>query len=165
MNIDIKFSETSEWFKTTEAIPNTNLLVEVKSDYFPNGENYAALVDTEYGTNWLYFGSDSNNKAKIIPFDYISEWRWIDVKEMSKEFEEVRKVIKEYINKALCGLFFCRNTINDATTNIYDKNGIQIDICYKWAYFEVFGLDLLQQLVLKKFYNNLALERYHDALK
>ena len=162
MNIDIKFSETREWFKTAKAIPNTNLLVEVKSDYFPNGENYAALVDTEYGTNWLYFGSDSNNKAKIIPFDYISEWRWIEVKEMSKEFEEVRKVIKEYVNKAPCGLFFCRNTVNDKMTNIYDKNGIQIDICYHRAYFEVFGLDLVQQEVLKKYYDSLCRE-YSNA--
>ena len=64
MNIDIKFNEKSEWFKTAEKIPNTNLLVEVKSDYLPNGKNYASLVDTKYSMNWLYFGSDSNNEAK-----------------------------------------------------------------------------------------------------
>lgn len=160
MNIDIKFSETSEWFKTAKAIPNTNLLVEVKSDYFPNGENYAALVDTEYGTNWLYFGSDSNNKAKIIPFDYVSEWRWIEVKKMSKEFEEVRKVIKKHFNEAPCGLFFSRNTIGDRMDTIYNKNGIQIDICYNCQYFEVFGLDLIQQVLLKKYYDFLYYSKY-----
>ena len=164
MDIDIKFSEKGEWFKTAEKIPNKNLLVEIKSDYFPNGENYAVLVDTEYGMNWLYFGSKYNDKAKIIPFDYISEWRWVEVKEIPKQLEEVRKIIKEYLNEALCGLFFCRNTANDAIINIYDKNGIQIDICYKWAYFEVFGLDLVQKVVLKKYYNSLR-RKYYNVLK
>ena len=82
-----------------------------------------------------------------------------------KEFEEVKKVIREHFNKAPYGLFFCRNTANDAMTNIYDKNGIQIDICYKWAYFEVFGLDSIQQLTLEKYYNYLTLNRYYNALK
>ena len=75
-----------------------------------------------------------------------------------KEFEEVKKVIREHFNKAPCGLFFCRNTANDAMTNIYDKNGIQIDICYNWAYFEVFGLDLVQQVALKKYYDSLKIQ-------
>ena len=49
--------------------------------------------------------------------------------------------------------------------NIYNKNGIQIDICYEWAYFEVFGLDSIQQLALEKYYNYLTLNRYYNALK
>ena len=74
------------------------------------------------------------------------------------EFEEVKKVIREHFYKAPCGLFFCRNTANDTMTNIYDKNGIQIDICYNWAYFEVFGLDLVQQVALKKYYDSLEIQ-------
>ena len=153
--MDIKLSEASEWFKTAEAIPNTNLLVEVKSDYFPNGKNYAALIDTKYGMNWLYFDSDSNNKVKIKPFGYVSEWRGVETEKMSNEFEEARKIIKKYFNEAPCGLFFCRNDAGDEMDNIYYKNGIQIDICYNYQYFEVFGLDLIQQLVLKKYYDSL----------
>lgn len=160
MNINVKFSETSKWFKTAKELPNINLLVEVKSDYLPNEKNYASLVDTKHGMNWLYFGSDSNNEAKIIPFDYISEWRWIEPAEMSKEFEEVKKIIKEHFNEAPCGLFFCRNAASDEMTNIYDKNGIQIDICYNYEYFEIFGLDLVQQLVLKKYYDFLYYSKY-----
>lgn len=160
MDINIKFNEKSEWFKTAEKIPNKNLLVEIKSDYFPNGKNYAALVDTEYGMNWLYFGSDSNNEAKIIPFDYISEWRWIEPTEMSKEFEKVKKIIKEHFNEAPWGLFFCRNITGDEMTNLYYKNGIQIDICYNYQYFEVFGLGLVQQIVLKKYYDFLYYSKY-----
>ena len=77
---------------------------------------------------------------------------------MSSVFEEVKKVIKEHFSIASCGLFFCRNTAGDEMTNIYDKNGIQIDICYEWSYFEVFGLDLSQQLELTMFYDTLSME-------
>ena len=74
------------------------------------------------------------------------------------QFEEVKKIIREHFNEARCGLFFCRNTLNDKMTNINDKNGIQIDICYNWAYFEVFGLDLVQQVALKKYYDSLKIQ-------
>ena len=150
----------SEWIKTAEALPKKNTLVEVKSDHFlPNKKKYAALVDTEHGTNWIYLASDlTNNRMVIIPFEYISEWRWMGTEEMSSEFEEVRKIIKEHFTEAPCGLFFCRNITGDKITNIYDKNGIQIDICYKDEYFEVFGLDLHQQLELNIFYDILKQE-------
>lgn len=124
------------------------------------------LADTGYGTNWICFGSDPmNNKAKTIPFEYVHEWRWAGIEKMSNEFEEVRKIIKEHLNEADCGLFFCRNMARDTMTNIYNKNGIQIDICYYGKYFEVFGLDPLQQWVLEKYYDYLVASRYYDALK
>lgn len=149
-----------QWIKTSERLPKKNLLVEVKSDYFPDGKNYACLVDTEHGTNWVYFVSNlTDNRTIIIPFERISEWRWVETEEMSNEFEEVKKIIKEYYNKADCGLFFCRNMTNDIMGTIYYKNGIQIDICYRYKYFEVFGLDLPQQLELKIFYD--VLEQEH----
>ena len=69
--------------------PEEDILVEVKSDYFPDRENYAALVDTEHGTNWLYFGSDLiHNEAKTIPFEYVSEWRPTVVPYTEKEKKE-----------------------------------------------------------------------------
>ena len=70
----------SEWIKTSEKLPDKNLLVEVKSDYFlPDEKNYAALVDTEHDMNWLYFGSElTNNETEIIPFEYISKWRLVE---------------------------------------------------------------------------------------
>ena len=155
--IDKTTNQVVGHWSNLETLPEKEeeMLVEVKSDHFlPNGKNYAALVDTGFGTNWLYFGSKlTNNETEIIPFEYISEWRRAETEEMSSEFEEVRKIIKEHFNEAPCGLFFCRNITGDKITNIYDKNGIQIDICYKDEYFEVFGLDLHQQLELNIFYD------------
>lgn len=45
--------------------------------------------------------------------------------------------------------FDCRNWIGDAMTNIYDDGEVQIDYCYDYEYFEIFGLsdDGWKQLV------------------
>lgn len=39
-----------------------------------------------------------------------------------------------------CGIFDSRNTVGDMMENIYDKDGIQVDVCRHWDYIEVFGL-------------------------
>ena len=88
------------------------------------------------------------------------KYRKITIWAIDKEFEEVKKIIKEHFNEAPCGLFFCRNIAGDEMTNLYYKNGIQIDICYNYQYFEVFGLDLIQQIVLKKYYDFLYYSKY-----
>lgn len=74
------------------------------------------------------------------------------------ELEEVKKIIKENYSIASCGLFFSRNLVGDSMTTIYCKNGIQVDFCYEWEYFEVFGLYSVQKLELKAFYNTLKEE-------
>ncbi len=71
------------------------------------------------------------------------------------ELEEVKKIIKENYSIASCGLFFSRNLVGDSMTTVYCKKGIWIDICYEWEYFEVFGLDSVQQLELLTFYKSL----------
>lgn len=78
---------------------------------------------------------------------------------MLSGLEEVKKIIKQHYNEADCGLYFCRNTAGDTMTHLYCKNGILIDICYEWSYFEVFGLDSVQQLELKEFYKSLHRKR------
>jgi hypothetical protein len=90
--------------------------------------------------------------------DEDTKYRKITIWAIDKEFEEVKEIIKEHFNEAPYGLFFCRNTVGDEMNNIYNKNGIQIDICYKRAYFEVLGLDSIQQLTLEKYYNSLEIQ-------
>lgn len=36
--------------------------------------------------------------------------------------------------------FNCRNWVGDPMTNIYNEDDIQVDICYKYKYLEIFGL-------------------------
>lgn len=72
--------------------------------------------------------------------------------------EAAKKVIKENYIFADCGLFDCRNIVGDPMTTIYSENGLTIDICYKYSYFEVFGLDDDEFEELNKFYNELDKE-------
>lgn len=80
---------------------------------------------------------------------------WVKEHRKMNDISKVKKIIKEYYNEASHGLFFNRNNFGDKMINIYNKNGIQIDICYDHGYFEIFGLDSLQKTELTKFYENL----------
>lgn len=37
-------------------------------------------------------------------------------------------------------MFNTRNIVGDVMLRIYDKDGIQIDYCYRYTYIEIFGL-------------------------
>lgn len=74
------------------------------------------------------------------------------------KLEIAKKIIKEHYNEANCGIFDCRNLVGDTMTNIYDENGLSIDICYGWAYFEVFGLTNEEFTKLEIYYEKLAKE-------
>lgn len=59
---------------------------------------------------------------------------------MSKRLDKAKKVIRDNFSSANCGLFDCRNAVGDSMITVYKDDDIQIDICYHWSYFEVFGL-------------------------
>lgn len=71
---------------------------------------------------------------------------------MSK-LDKVKEIIKE--NYVSCGLFFTRNLVGDRMATIYNEDGITVDICYGYDYFEVFGLDKKEQEELTNYYDNL----------
>lgn len=66
--------------------------------------------------------------------------------------DKAKKVIKEYIESAMCGIFDTRNCAGDDMTTIFDEDGLTIDICYHWEYFEVFGLSMSEFQQLEDFY-------------
>jgi hypothetical protein len=41
-------------------------------------------------------------------------------------------------------------------TTIYEDENLTIDICYNWAYFEVFGLNNTEFKELEKYYDSLS---------
>lgn len=69
-----------------------------------------------------------------------------------------KDVIKDYYREAECGLFSTRNVIGDPMDTIYDDGKLTIDICYRYEYFEVFGLSQDEFNELKKFYRDLVRE-------
>ena len=69
--------------------------------------------------------------------------------------EIAKEIIKEHIEDARYGIFNCRNIVGDPMKNIYNKNGLIIDICYCWEYYEVFGLAESEFSELAQFYQEL----------
>ncbi len=69
--------------------------------------------------------------------------------------DKVKEVIKDKCKEASHGLFFTRNWIGDPMTTIWEEDGITIDICYAYEYFEVFGLTEEEEDELLKFYDSL----------
>ena len=52
-----------------------------------------------------------------------------------------------------CGIFNTRNIVGDSMEEIFNNDGLKIDICRSWKYFEVFGLSDDEFKELKKFYD------------
>lgn len=76
---------------------------------------------------------------------------------MSK-LEKAKEIIKKYYDEADCGIFNSRNLVGDSMSTIYDEDGLTIDICQYWSYFEVFGLSEKEFLELRKYYSSLREE-------
>lgn len=67
----------------------------------------------------------------------------------------VKRVIKDRYNDANCGLFFTPNWAGDQMSTIWEEDGVTIDICYGYSYFEVFGLTEEEENELSRFYDSM----------
>lgn len=81
---------------------------------------------------------------------------------MTKAVEKVKKVIKDNIENAVCGIFNCRNSTGDLMEVIYDEAGVRIEICRDWKYFEVFGLAPEEFAEVASFYEDLILKMQEE---
>lgn len=72
------------------------------------------------------------------------------------KLEKAKEIIKERFEEGDCGIYDCRNWVGDPMTNIYCENGLVIDICYGYAYFEVFGLTDEEFTELETFYGQIS---------
>ena len=77
---------------------------------------------------------------------------------MNDKLEIAKKVIKENYAYADGGIFDCENHFGDPMYRIYDQDGLQIDICYRYEYFEVFGLTNNEFAELESYYEQLGNE-------
>ncbi len=68
------------------------------------------------------------------------------------KLEKAKEIIKKHLSVADCGIFNSRNTVGDLMINVYDKDGLMIDICYNYSYYEVFGLSTKEFSELAKYY-------------
>lgn len=82
---------------------------------------------------------------------------------MESKIETAKRIIKDNFEEAECGIFCSRNIAGDSMNTIYDDGNLQIDICYYWEYFEVFGLSDDEFKELKRFYYDLMEPPKEDA--
>ena len=68
--------------------------------------------------------------------------------------EKAKEIIKEHY--VPCGIFNSCNVTGDPMSTIYKGDGLQIDICYYYEYFEVFGLTDEEFETLEKYYDKLG---------
>lgn len=79
-----------------------------------------------------------------------------------RKVDIAKRIIKENFVHGACGLFDTRNLVGDLMTTIYEEDGLTIDICYDWSYFEVFGLNSEDFKELSMFYGALKKQRYDE---
>ena len=69
---------------------------------------------------------------------------------------QAKLIIEQYYEQADCGIFFSRNLVGDSMDTIYEDDDLTIDICYCYAYFEVFGLTEDEEIELEEYYDSLG---------
>lgn len=72
-----------------------------------------------------------------------------------KEFKKVKELIKEFYEQADCGIFNTRNIAGDSMMTIFNGEYFTLDICFSWAYFEVFGTTEEEFAELTELYNSM----------
>lgn len=70
--------------------------------------------------------------------------------------EKAKEIVRENYKFANCGIFDSRNLVGDEMGTLYDDGELTIDICYGYAYFEVFGLNDADFKKLVDFYESLS---------
>lgn len=92
------------------------------------------------------------NVQLVKPGDELYFDKPVNVPRMDK----VKNVIRNNYSDAECGLFFDRNWVGDPMSTIWEEDGVTIDICYDYEYFEVFGLTEEEEIELLAFYDYLG---------
>lgn len=71
------------------------------------------------------------------------------------KLDMAKRIIRAHFDSGCCGLYDTRNIVGDSMETIYDNEGLRIELCTNWSYFEVFGLSKAEFLELKKFYESI----------
>ena len=74
------------------------------------------------------------------------------------KLESAKQVVRENWERLNCGIFNTRNVVGDLMDTIYADDGLVIDVCWGYAYFEVFGLTDEEFEELRNYYNDLIKE-------
>lgn len=111
-----------------------------------------------------YQSSTCGRSLDLCPSCNVELQKWLtnDTERVESEgmsnLEKAKVIIKAHYKDADCGIFNSRNTVGDTMETIYEDEGLTIDICYYWSYFEVFGLSKAEFEELEEYYGSLEAE-------
>lgn len=71
------------------------------------------------------------------------------------KLEKAKEIVNIYYKVANCGIFNSRNIVGDRMETVYAEEDLMIDVCFPYAYFEVFGLSYKEFEELEKYYEGL----------
>lgn len=72
-----------------------------------------------------------------------------------KEFKKIKELMKEYYEYAKFGFYNTRNIVGDRMFNLYNGKYFQLDLCYEYGYYEVFGATFEEFIKLASYYSKL----------
>ena len=102
---------------------------------------------------FLYFYEDADG-TMCQKEAFVSDENGGSAREL--ELEAVRVVIADNVCDADCGLYFTRNVVGDRMQTLFEGDFFTVDICYGYAYFEIFGCDEDEEAELEELYRNLS---------
>lgn len=74
----------------------------------------------------------------------------------TEELNKCLDLIKDKYDDAECGMFFSRNDVGDEMETIFSGQFFTLDICYNYAYFEMFGCTEAERNTVECVYKTLA---------
>lgn len=71
-----------------------------------------------------------------------------------QELEKVKEIIRENFVFGDCGIYNTRNIIGDSMSNIFTRKYFEVDLCFNYSYFEIFGTTETEFNEILEFYEN-----------
>lgn len=136
--------------KILSALPT----IEVSEDcisrkwLFDKAESNFDELGEDYDINYMLRDIKNAPSVALLQDDVVME-----------RLDFVKKVIEAHIDNAPSGIFFTRNFVGDRMVHLNRRFGIDIEICYEYEYFEIFGLTDHEQIIIESFYDRLNAAR------
>lgn len=71
--------------------------------------------------------------------------------------KKIKNVLKERILEGGCGIFDCRGWTPDPKCTIFNEDGVIVDICHGYEYFEILGLTDEEFKLVADYYQKLLM--------
>ena len=79
---------------------------------------------------------------------------------MSKHIEPIKRIIDDYIVDASLGIYDCEGWAPDNKMEVYNEDGVKVNICLYYMYIEVIGLAPEEFQEIENYYHRVLEDDY-----